>query len=94
MVSPFGGLAREPGLACGSQKVRRWVREEEIWPGRGPPRSAGRSDTCISPAVAPTANWGPQSDASRRDDHNGTGHASLTPLPEPWWPFEVGGGVG
>ena len=34
-------VAREPGLACGSQKVRRWVHEGEIWPGGGPPRTAG-----------------------------------------------------
>ncbi|EEU39980.1 uncharacterized protein NECHADRAFT_75810 [Fusarium vanettenii 77-13-4] len=107
MVSPFGGLAREPGLACGLQKVRRWGRR--VWRYRGSWRSAypgagsggagvgeiryrGRwillQDSCISPTVAPTADWGAPIDASRRDDHNGIGHASLAPLPEAWWPFE------
>ncbi|KAI8669812.1 hypothetical protein NCS57_00797400 [Fusarium keratoplasticum] len=87
MVSPFGGLAREPGLACGSQKVRRWVREEEIWPGRGPPRSAGVAGSGLVKKKFWYRPWpqppigGPPIDASRRDDHNGTGHASLTPLP-------------
>ena len=29
-------MAREPGLACGSQKVRRWVCEGSDLAGRGP----------------------------------------------------------
>ena len=29
-------VAREPGLACGSQKVRRWVCEGSDLAGRGP----------------------------------------------------------